>query len=414
MKTFKHFLKEAKLIADYRSDEHKKNNEPFHVRKLANDKYPVVDNRIQAHLPPIATKYSEMTIHPHEDKKWGHSRPTADYQSQEYKHWESNHKGFMVDPKEKKIILDPKDSRLNRRYTSKINSGQRKSKTSIPVLGGDTTDLPHHELRKTLKDLHKVHPVHDYTIHGDDRWEGQKVGHFVKQPTEYEKYLKGQPITLYHGTSAAKAKKILKHGLNPGQRKENYADQIEGHSEHNVYLSTTPHEAANYATRQHVEDKSNPVVLKVTVHPKHFDKFKPDEDTIHWGGDLGKHVVKHLEKKHPEITAGQIHRSHILWAKKSTGKVTLGRGDIPEPRQQEIAKDYLHHFLNKHTSLHQHSSIAFRGSIHPKHVEVHSTWETEKISADPDHKEYYDAHNKMAATKKNTLKEAIRNVRTKR
>ena len=82
-------------------------------------------------------------------------------------------------------------------------------------------------------------------------------------------------ILAYHGTSAKIANSILKTGLAPGFGYE-YKNKIKGHSENNVYLTTSLSDARKYATR--AAGSSNAVVLSVKVTDP--TKIVFDEDLV--------------------------------------------------------------------------------------------------------------------------------------
>jgi Poly(ADP-ribose) polymerase catalytic domain. len=433
MISFKQFISEARLVGDFRTDP----NKPFHVHVNAADLHHTKPGTtsIDTDRPPRVTRNSTFTFH---DAGMSRYKPKEEYKPGEEEHAHSYTHHFQVDPEKKEIDLAPRSTSHHRRANQKIGTRGHGSnfKKSTPILGSDATEMSHLTLRKTLHDLHtRHHDLTGYTIKGDDRFEGMKYHEFAKTKTNQEKIRDKEPITMYHGTSTSKAKDIVKNGLKAGQRGESYSDLINGYSHKNVYLSDRPSEASNYATRQAIDDKSNPAILKVTIHPKDHHKFMPDEDHMNWMSP-SSHAFKHLAQKHPAVAGGQgahmkpittyshdelhptekdyfghprqvkvdhsfdkpFYDSHV-----DPQKIPAGKDE--NDYRREIGHDFVKNMV-RHASTRRESksSFAFRGDIHPKNIEVHKTWKKESTEAHPNEQQYYDTHDKMASTVKKTLK----------
>lgn len=82
-------------------------------------------------------------------------------------------------------------------------------------------------------------------------------------------------VIAYHGTSEAAWKDISRKGLIPG-RGYHYVDKIQGHSEHNIYLTTNISDARKYAVR--ASGASKAVVLEVKI--RDTGKINFDEDNL--------------------------------------------------------------------------------------------------------------------------------------
>lgn len=413
MLSFKHFILEAK-VTDYRSEENKLNGHPF-----------VVTRNMYGFKEPLLR---DMGLHDYNsDYHFGEHRPNK---SKEEKYQLNNGSGygFVVNPQNKTINLDisKQQNSQPRRYYKSLkksiesynkNASIGRVKYDIPILGSDISEIPHHHLRKTLKELLQSHPIHDYTIHGDERFEGKKVSDFIKEKTEHEKFMDNEPITVYHGTSEKRAKEILQHGIKQNKRGFDYT-QVPEYSKGKTYFTTNPSEAANYATREHIEDKSNPVILKIKIHPKHFHKIMPDEDNLNWSQrTFPKRIQDTLDKMFPATIPPTSHyspdrRVHFqelihkgLNNPRYTGYVdpdlVPSRMDVGEYRNH-VGRQYLKHFL-AHRTLNKNTSFAFTGEIDPKHIAIHKTWVPIKTKHDPEDDEYFDAIEKMKKTVKNSL-----------
>jgi len=185
---------------------------------------------------------------------------------------------IKIDKDKKQIDLDAFHADWRTRRPGKNRDGKSYVIPSGDVAFGEKM-LP---LQKMFKHILRRDSGVDETfkIVGSEKFRGQTVADVISAPREYDAALTGQagPITMYHGTSVKRWKEIQKKGLVPGKYGEAYADLIPGYSENNVYLTVSPAEAENYATRQAIKDKSKAMVLKVTVPD--YTRFRPDEDQM--------------------------------------------------------------------------------------------------------------------------------------
>lgn len=406
--SFKKFiLNEMITIRDIRKD----NNKPFNALINFSNYGNSAHGKYLSLEPADNPGYDNERYHPSPEPgaKYG---PSSKYNPQPPRHdlYFTKSHGVHVDPQTKTVNLDMSDQslELNRRPNVKIgNDNHNKAKRSTPILHGQN-ELKDHELRKVLNSL-KAHvpDIHEYTVTGDDRHEGKKVHEVVSAPTPNEQWIRGrEPITFYHGTSEKQAKIIQEKGLHPGKRTEGYADLVPGYSEHNVYLTTHPEEASNYATRQAIHDKSKATILKVVIHPQHFDKLRPDEDNMNWVGSLpptpkSKLLMQHPELK-PHLTSSAFHykgMNHtdphsIPWNNEWVDE------NKPSHEDAETYKARLHTNIKAafETTARLGKTTAYKGSVDPKHISHHATWALQSTKMDPDEDEYMAAREKMRAT----------------
>lgn len=189
-----------------------------------------------------------------------------------------------------KRIIKPVDS--TKKSHTRMGQLSGNSQYVLPMADFSLTDPA--GIVKVLKSLCKKYPfMLDYKCFDPDSIDQQTTvvrdllqgqGRIGKSSIEYANRFKIGPITVYHGTSLAKAKKILKLGLLPGQGKD-YIDKIKGHSEHLVYLTVSPGEARKYAVRAGANRGS--AVLEIEV--RDFTKIKFDEDNWFWAVDKLNH-----------------------------------------------------------------------------------------------------------------------------
>lgn len=280
----------------------------------------------------------------------------------------------------------------------------------------------------------------DYKIEGDERVQGKLVSDIISGKANLEKYdqaklfdTKTESVTLFHGTSEKLSKLILKSGLKNGERDFAYADMIDGYSENNVYLAFNPSVAANYATRQAIDDSSKAVILEVTLNRKQFQKLLADEDSMHWFEYLPDSYKKQFLKNNPiidEIWKGEfiIHIKHLdhkekkfglKWIRTQSGmnkefkeralavfeKYGLDTEEKIEELETQTFMSLLKTFIDGTTnsSLKKTGVVAYPGSIPASQVKVLKTWEIKgtKISKDGySKKEYHDAIDKQQSTVK--------------
>lgn len=374
MLKFKQFIKEMFILLEYTidSDTRKKDNDSFRVKssgtglhlsddngeKYGNDSLLVDNKNKKVHIVP-SNPLSSIFGHRHDIS-------LRDYANPVQKSW-------------------------NRELED------RKKSKEVPVLSFGS-EIPHHKIKKILKKLSSLHDMGGHTIHGDDRFEGKTVNDVIREKTPHEKLLSGEPITVYHGTSSKKYEQIKREGLNPGKRSEGeqYGDLVRGYSGNNIYFSTDPSEASNYATREAINDGSKATIVKTTIHPKDFHKIVPDEDFAHSRG-LSPKLMNSFHKLHPATKVSEDHPDYDWRFPNQSFKdlisdgfdkpkwtANLDKSKIPEGMSEEdyrrkVGKDFLHHIVLNSVNLNRNSSFGFRGNVNPKAIEHHKSWDLSRI-----------------------------------
>jgi hypothetical protein len=374
--------------------------------------------------------------------------------------------GYVEVDNVKKIVnLDTSKStnQQNRRPNSKIDNFNSKAKDAYPILQGEPGVERVMEVVKIFKMLVRFDErTIDYEVIGDDRFHGYTVGTVISEPPELKKQLhtrlisdRSQEVTLYHGTSIKRAKIILKTGLNPGIRTKAYGDMVKNYSENNVYVSLNPATAANYATREAINDGSDPTILKINLKGLQINRAIPDEDSMHWLiRSVPKEYYKSFMQKNPilgdiwghEYGAFDQHfknfnhedqKFNLMWifyqgndemiAKgkaafekygldagyKSAGKVGSSLQNPTDPKvvelEKKIYRDLISTFVDGayHSSVKNLGNVAYPGKIPASQIEIFKTWSIKgtKISSEKaTGKEYNDAYDAQAATVKRPVK----------
>lgn len=445
---FKEFLIEIKFGKDFRT-----NKEGSFIVSYRSSK-PNPNYKYE-----FGKKPTEPMYHPSHDFFFHDNTPKDGYlqgNSEEERNVLSHSRSssFTVHPENKTINLEIEHytSHQHRRPNTKLGNYNREASRVTPILYSTSTGLGALSLKKLLKDVNKVHPIHDYTITGHPEHEGKKVSDLMSEPTAHEAFHQRKPITLYHGTSTARAREIVTGGLHPGKRETTYSDLVPGYSNKNTYLARDPGEASNYATRQAIEDGSHPVILKVQIHPHEFEHIRRDEDYMHGAtGDTGLHPesVRRLKEKHPVLArqhmtvggfpAGQgIEDVHFHALTKPEIDVPTGRmiekpwGKEPEkvkrqltfdnPRytgglhpddvppghtensyRDQIGRDAVDEYKKLPVNLHKQAGIAITKSIPTNRISVFRTWKKQSIKKNFDTPEFTSTLEKMKSTVKDKL-----------
>ncbi len=271
--------------------------------------------------------------------------------------------------------LEEVDQEKNRRPSLKSNSRTYTILNTDPAEGASPASV------KLLLDVIKIDPaVAQLTVAGTELTvrqyvvkNRQSVVHWVTSPTS-------QALYLFHGTSAKRWETIKKQGLKPGSTPassdgQRYGDQVVGYSEHNVYLTSKPKEAANYASRLASVDKSEAVILKVRVPD--LTKLRPDEDTLWWLFSMpgGKELAAKLG------IANDTHFKHY---------------GPRNPMPAELWKFYSN--LTVHSL--RNRTVAYKGWIHPSNIQFFKSYKIVGMSRDPDDEEFNAAMAKSRATLK--------------
>ena len=355
----------------------------------------------------------------------------------------NSHGWFSIDDDKKLINFDITKftDTDTRRPASKMDNYNHRAKEAYPLFGGATSFNRIIVMIKVLKAVVKHDPkTASYKIEGDERVNGKLVSDIISGKANLEKYdhaklfdTKTESVTLFHGTSEKLSKLILKSGLKNSQREISYGDMIDGYSEKNVYLAFNPAEAANYATRQAIDNNSKAVILEVTLYRKQFEKLLADEDSMHWFEHLPSGYKKRFLKNNPiidEIWDGEFttHIKHLKHDEKKFGlkwlRTQSGLNKEFKERAIYVFKKYgldtevkieevetqtfmslVKTFVDGTTnlSLKKTGVVAYPGSIPASQVKVLKTWEIKgtKISKDDySKKEYHDAIDKQQSTVK--------------
>jgi hypothetical protein len=438
MLSFKSFLTEIKFGGDFRTDKSKPFVASYKTYKSNPDsKYDSSTNTRSGgpmHLSDHRTTFHDVDAF---ERVHGHNAMPAEQRA----HVDSGNL-IKVDPTTKTVHLDNNDinHHNHRRPNTTLANFKSKTTRTTPIVYGGIIDLPDHEVHKVLTSIHKQHPIHDYTLHGDPRHEGKTVKEYLSRGRGGAKqgFIDNKPIDVYHGTSTNRAKEIMKTGLKAGNREHHYVDLVKGYSEHNVYVSTHPREASNYATREAINDGSQPVILKTQIHPKDFGKIRNDEDIMH-RYEVGIHdgYKKKLRAKYPHITdkdTDVIHyhsmtkgeliynkdgsRPGSMWASDTvryeksakdpsyTGRLEphdIPAGHTERSYRQQMGKDFVDAFHKSRRRVNSRTSIAYTGHIKPQHIQTFKTWKKKSITKDTN-AEYDAAMTQMKSSIKDKLK----------
>jgi hypothetical protein len=344
---------------------------------------------------------------------------------------------FVVDNRNKAVNLnvDITSEFQSRRENKKIDSyNQEGNKDFYPIIDHNVSFKKTIDLIKNLKALVKIDSkTLDYHVIGDDRIpKNTTVRDIISNNVSLDKHTdlydsNKDFIITYHGTSMKRASIILKQGLIPSKRQEQYGDLLDDYSEHNVYLTLEPNEAANYATREAINDGSNPVILKVLVKKTDFSKLRPDEDAMSWFDYLDKNIlakffernpilkdlelnfhIGHLDKKnklvdiHYKLEPNMYHPKAHIEAKKIFKKYGLTTPEKIQAEEHKLYNDLMQTFVSGsfNKSFKENGTFAYKGVILPKFISMFKTWKIKgsKFSS-KNSNDYLNAYNKQQATK---------------
>jgi hypothetical protein len=369
--------------------------------------------------------------------------------------------GYMlVDNGSKTINLDmTKLSKSNnRRPATKISNFNSNSKSAYPILQGDSGLERVIDIEKVLKALVKLDErTKDYNVIGDDRFHGMTAADVISGKSGVTKHNQlfsssNTLIDFYHGTSMKRSKIILKEGFKTGKREESYGDMISGYSENNIYLSLNPATAANYATREAINDSSDAVILKISLKGLQLSKLVPDEDSMHWMRmSIKPEFIDRFLKENPILVelkgskdeAVNVHIKHVnhterrfnlMWIFSQghpdmvqTGKEVFAKYGLsteyksgshsssPKPvdpkviaLEKKLYVDLMKAYVDGafDSSYKKLGNVAFQGNIPASQVSVLKSWsiKSSKIPSNADAPEYDAAIDNQAATVKRPLK----------
>lgn len=407
--------------------------------------------------------YDDIPGESPEDRKerWAKNKELSDKVDKYFKRDYGNKSSFglmLVDTQNKTVNLDmTKLSKYqNRRPNTKLKNFNHNAKDNIPILQGESGFERVLDVEKVLKALIKFDErVASFDIIGDDRFSGKTAQEVASGKHEVQRHsalFNGsyEPITFFHGTSMKRAKIILKEGFKTGKREDTYGDLIPNYSEHNIYLSLNPATAANYATREAINDSSDAVILKVQLKGLQLTKIKPDEDSMHWmAGSVKPEFISRLVKQNPilidligskEEVAAHFHaknlnhkeqRLNLMWrfthgndevtvrAKETFKKYGLGtdstydpgrdtHGNPNDPKVLELERklyfDLMRTFIDGtyESSIKKSGNVAYPGNIPASQISMLKSWTIKgtKIGSNANAVDYEAALDKQAASVK--------------
>jgi len=353
------------------------------------------------------TPYSEIT-YKYNKKKPG--TPAASWTSpkdvpEKYVSYWSNSSGseyLLVDTEKRVVSLDDSWKEYNSRRPGG-KPGDRDSKKTYVIPSGDVAFAQNVlEFQKLLRHLLAVDSrvTPDFGIVSpDDKFKGKTLAGVISTPTASDIALSSIPgtITAYHGTSTKRWTEISQKGLVPGKFEKSYVDQIPGYSAKNVYLTTDPHLAENYATRAAVWDDADALILKVEVPD--VTKIVPDEDTVgqirlkreytlrktpgnvdHWNPETYRFETRLEDRESVKIVREQDARSMIRFLRIANTTKTLAV-DEDDPRAAEagsewvkdaeyaaLMKDVQQGVMSYISKSLKKETFAYRGRIPPRFV----------------------------------------------
>lgn len=405
--------------------------------------FPRYSNSWEADLMKFygAENYKEMT--------WKEQQPirnkfkkliTVDYGDK------NSHGWFLVTKGTVNFDISRFSSMQNRRRNTPMNQEHKDRNGEVPILMGELSFSRVLEMRKCLQLLMKLKPeTASYKLLGDDRVRGMTVQDVVQGAAEKHDQTrvfqagKLKELVMYHGTSEKRAAVVLKTGLRPSKRGSTYYDLIPGYSEHNVYLASSPAEAANYATREAVNDKSNAAILEITLNPMQILKLLPDEDNMNWLKSVPKEYKAKLLREYPILDeiwhekGFDVHMRNLDHQNQKFGLKWLFDTDEPywrkdekpdpfKPNAQKILKKHgytqknieslekalyvalMNTFIEstRTMSLKKTGLAAYPGAIPAKQIRLLKTWSIKDsvMRADADRDTYVKASEKQEKTVK--------------
>lgn len=324
--------------------------------------------------PPEPIRYPDITF---DHRKGEKGSPAASWQSPEdvpsthtgYKiYGPAQNFGIRVNHGKGEISMDLSFlSWMNRRGGQKPGSSPHRQYPSYVIPSGDVTAGTTQDIKKLLKHVMQrdARDILDYPIVGNEKFYGMTVRDVLGQRGASEIQRATDPsstdLVAYHGTSSNLVKSILSKGLRPGKSQYSYVDQVAGWSDGNVYLTISPVEAENYATRAAIWYGGKPTVLRITVPDT--TKIVADEDW--WGKfELDEPVTVGDDDKKAEHT--HIYPKH--WP--DIRKLWLVRGWIDERAAASIDAQVDRAIkTNFKRGMKGSGAFAYRGLIMPKFIE---------------------------------------------
>lgn len=351
---------------------------------------------------------------------------------------ENSHGWFSVSPGVVDFDISKISGSRSRRKATPMGQERNDKHGDYPILAGELTFKRLVDMQKVLKALVKMKPsVAKFKVLGDDRVRNMTVQQVIDgggEAYDHRKAFTGsvQELVLFHGTSAKRAADILKVGMKPNTRGTVYSDMIDGYSQKNVYLTSNPAIAANYATREAINDKSNAAILEITLTPMMVMKLLPDEDSMNWLKYIDKKYQNALLQKYPVLSkiwpdGFDVHMKNLHHATKRFGldwllkpseysklefRVNAKKAlndlgytlDNIESLEKELYVEIMNTFIKAQAtkSLKSGGTTAYPGTIPAKQVKLMKTWSLKgsKMKPEAGAEEYSKATDAQAASAK--------------
>lgn len=299
---------------------------------------------------------------------------------------------LVIDIKEKRIYLEQKGKEHHIRIGTLTTSGnQSDTQYVVPISGGNINSSRLilkilQSLRKNISGFDSYMYVNTQTSNNEtltvkDVLNG--IGELAQQSGNYDKiFSRRGTIKAYHGTDYDSAMEIMKRGLKPGLGLH-YYDKIKGHSDKNVYLTTSLPDARKYAVRASGSYKA--AVLEVTISD--YDKLMFDEDTLFHALDaIPEKVLSEIKYRFFSAAAdGRIEwpfgtREDAFYSNNlDIEDLLLRHTDIKSMYEKDLPDDIrnlLNHIGSYGFKGHKTFTFAYRGYIRKNNVKMVETFES--------------------------------------
>jgi hypothetical protein len=385
-------LSEAKIFKDFRTQKRRYYVAPVRydawIPGRAKDSIKASEQGLVAFMDAPASSKDHYELSRKFDKEF----PTTYYEPEspgKNKPWENyrleQSLGMIVDHNLGTVNVDLEE--FQKYHHRRPAPGNNRYSYTIPGPNSNFSNSP--KVKKILAlVVQQDHEVLKFKLAGTDTFKDMTVEQFLRVPDQAQQVIQktSGTLTMYHGTSMARAREILKRGLRPGNS-QGHSDLVSGYSEFNIYLSPNKETARNYASRAATVDRSSGVVLQVIV--RDFTKIIPDEDTMNWirNSRAGKYydkVAKDIPDLHNKDSGepyADTHFRHWNWKEVSPAMTKLLRLWMADPNAYR-------------------GSVAYRGSIPPRDIKIVQTYKITKMPRDPDDAEFDSAMKATHATLK--------------
>ena len=227
----------------------------------------------------------------------------------------------------------------------------------------------------------------DFKIVNSEKYRNKSIADVLSIPTEIDKThgASREKLYLYHGTGTKRWDEIKKRGLVPGSGGTEYSDLVKGWSENNIYLTSSPSGAENYASRAAAWGYGDPIVLKIEVPD--ISKLVADEDAF-GHAKLGKNQqLTYLTGRKFSAPWGDDIMGVRFWLK---NKDEFEKNSEYEIVDKAVNKKILDSIK---TGLKKRGIVAYRGIIRPKFITPYKqykkkTFDTPEREGGPSAEEY--------------------------